>query len=289
MCSVYKRAVVGVAVLIATATAALPQPRQGPPALPPRPPIHQPGDLWVCADPNNLPFSDQQQQGFENAIVALIGRDLNRTVRYFWQPQRRGFVRTTLNAGNCDLIAGVPANYPLVEATQPYYRSTYVFISRRDRRLRVRSFDDPRLPKLLIGIQLTGEDYENPPAAQALAARHLANNVRGFTVYGDYSQKSPQRGVVDAVAKGRVDTAVVWGPIGGYFAARAAVPLDVTPIELPRESAALQYAFDISMGVRRGDRQFAQQLDQLLSRRVREIDAILKKYAVPLLPLAVQS
>jgi quinoprotein dehydrogenase-associated probable ABC transporter substrate-binding protein len=247
--------------------------------------VHDSRELWVCADPNNLPFSNERQQGFENKIAAVVARDMGKTLRYFWEPQRRGFVRTTLNAGNCDLIIGVPASYERVETTRPYYRSTYVFVSRHDRHLQLRSFDDPRLPKLLIAIQLTGEDYENPPAAQALAMRRLANNVRGFPVYGDYSQAAPHRAVVDAVANKTVDTAVVWGPVGGYFALRSSVPLDVTPVDATSTAPVLQFAFDISMGVRRGDRQAVDDLNRMLERRQVETRTILARYGVPTLPV----
>jgi quinoprotein dehydrogenase-associated probable ABC transporter substrate-binding protein len=285
MSSVFRRGALGAIAMLALAAAALPQPSVGPPPIRPRPPVHDPGDLWVCADPNNLPFSNQRKQGFENEIAALVGRELHKRVRYFWEPQRRGFIRTTLNAGNCDLIVGVPAAYGLVTTTRPYYRSTYVFVARRDRALRLRSFDDPRLPKLLVGIQVTGEDYENPPPAHALAARRLVNNVRGFPVYGDYSKPAPQRNVIDAVADGRVDTAVVWGPLGGYFAARSAVPLEITPVD-PVERPPLQFAFEISMGVRHGETVLVRQLDDVITRQQHEIDRILKRYGVPLLPIA---
>jgi mxaJ protein len=252
-------------------------------AVPAPPPLHDPHDLWVCADPNNMPFSNAEQQGFENKIANLVADDLGRRVQYFWEPQRRGFVRTTLAAGNCDVVIGVPSAYGPVEPTRPYYESTYVFVSRRDRALRVRSFDDRQLATLLIGIQITGEDYDNPPAAQALASRHLLDNVRGFTVYGDYSQEAPQRAVIDAVAAGRIDTAVVWGPLAGYFASRAGVPLDVTPVTPAVDRSGLPFAFEISMGVRRGSIAFRAQLDDVIERRHMDIQSILREYGVPLI------
>ena len=129
--------------------------------------------LRVCADPNNMPFSNRQRQGFENRIAELVARDCGRPLAYFWSPQRRGFIRNTLNAGRCDVVIGVPAQYDRVQPTRPYYRSTYAFVSRATASARSESFDDPRLKTLTIGIQITGDDYDNPPAAQALAARHL--------------------------------------------------------------------------------------------------------------------
>src|SRR4051812_42656952 len=160
--------------------------------------------LRVCADPNNLPYSNVKGAGFENRIAELVARDLGRPLTYAWRPQRRGFIRETLKANRCDLVLSTTAGSELAWTTIPYYRSTYVFVSRRDVRPRLASLDDPRLRTLRIGIQITGNDYNNPPAAQALARRKLAANVRGYMVYGDYSQAEPQRAVLDAVTRGDV-------------------------------------------------------------------------------------
>jgi mxaJ protein len=238
--------------------------------------------LRVCSDPNNMPFSNERRQGFENKIAELVARDMGRPLAYFWSPQRRGFIRNTLNAQHCDLVIGVPAQYSLVQTTRPYYRSAYVFVSRRDRHLQIRSFDDARLKTMSIGIQITGDDYANPPAAQALAARHLVQNVRGYTVYGDYSKPDPQRDVVDAVADGRVDVAVVWGPLAGYYGRHATAPIDVAMVRPERADRSLRFAFDIAMGVRRGDIPLLEAVDAVLVRRGREIRRILMSYGVPL-------
>lgn len=236
--------------------------------------------LRVCADPNNLPFSNRAQQGFENRIAALVARDLGRPLSYVWSPQRRGFIRTTLNAGRCDLVMGVPARSGQLQTTRPYYRSSYAFVSRRDRHLGVRSFDDERLKALTIGIQITGDDYNNPPAAQALAARQIIDNVRGFPVYGDYSRPDPQRDLIDAAASGRVDIAIAWGPLAGYYGGRAAHAMDVVPV--PADSPALPFTFDIAMGVRRDDAALRQAVDRVIARRQSAIRRILIAYGVPL-------
>jgi len=238
--------------------------------------------LRICADPNNLPFSNAHREGFENKIAELLARDLERPLAYFWSPQRRGFVRTTLEAGRCDVIIGVPVGYRLVQPTRAYYRSSYVFVSRRDRHLGVRSFDDPKLKALSIAIQITGDDYNNPPAAQALAARQLFENLRGYTVYGDYAKPDPQREIVDAVADRRVDVAVVWGPLAGYYGRRATAPLDIVPVDAASENPALRFAFDIAMGVRRDDRAMLESLDAFIVRRHAAIRRILTDYGVPL-------
>jgi mxaJ protein len=238
--------------------------------------------LRVCADPNNLPFSNREGKGFENAIATLVARDLGRPLAYFWLPQRRGFIRHTLDAGRCDLVIGVPTQLQRLQTTRPYYRSSYAFVTRRDRHLRIRSFDDPRLKALSIGIQITGEDYNNPPAAQALASRQIIQNVRGFPVYGDYSQPDPQRELVDAVADRRIDVAVMWGPLAGFYARRQSVALDLSPVSPAQDGAALVFAFDIAMGVRRDDQALRAALDELIIRRQPEIRAILVRYGVPL-------
>jgi mxaJ protein len=238
--------------------------------------------LRVCADPNNMPFSNQRQEGFENRIAQLVAHELNRPLAYVWAPQRRGFVRNGLGAGRCDVIVGVPAHDERLESTMPYYRSAYAFVSRRDRGVPITSFDDPRLRTLTIGIQMTGDDYNNPPAAQALASRHLAGNVRGFMVYGDYSRPDPQREIVDAVADGRVDVAVVWGPLAGYYSRREPTALAVTPIAAAPGGASLPFAFDIAMGVRAGNDSLRQALDRVILSRGSEIRRILRSYGVPL-------
>jgi quinoprotein dehydrogenase-associated probable ABC transporter substrate-binding protein len=241
-----------------------------------------PSALRVCADPNNLPFSNARGEGFENRIATLVARELRRPLTYFWFPQRRGFVRNSLGAGRCDVVVGVPAQYRLLQTTRSYYRSTYAFISRHDRHLRIDSFDAPELKTLRIGVQISGNDYDNPPAAQALARRGLAGNVHGFMIYGDYSQDDPQRKIVDAVADGRIDVAIVWGPLAGYYGRRQPTPIDVTPIAVNGEGPSLAFAFDIAMGVRRGDTALRDALDRVIVRRGADIRQILRSYGVPL-------
>jgi mxaJ protein len=242
--------------------------------------------LRVCADPNNMPFSNGRGEGFENKIAALVAGELQRPVVYTWQPQRRGFIRTTLKAGACDLVVGVPSAFGPVRTTRAYYRSSYVFVSRSAERPPVRSFDDPRLRRLQIGIQITGDDYNNPPGAQALASRGLTRHVHGYTVYGDYLEEAPQRRVIEAVARGEIDLAFVWGPLAGYFARRQGVPMTLTaaaPGTRGEADQLMRFAFDISMGVRRDDRTLGAAVDGVIERRAADIRRILAAYAVPLI------
>jgi quinoprotein dehydrogenase-associated probable ABC transporter substrate-binding protein len=235
--------------------------------------------LRVCSDPNNLPFSNNRGEGFENRLAEMLAADLHTTVAYTWWPQRRGFIRNTLGAGLCDVVMGVPSGYPLAQPTGAYYRSTYVFVSQRRRHLDVTSFDDPRLRTWRVGVQLVGDDVAGSPPAHALSARGLTRNVVGFSVLGDYSQPNPPARIVEAVARGDVDVALVWGPLAGYFARRSAVALTLAPT--PAFDRGLPFAFDISMAVRRGDTARLAQLDRFITREKRRIDALLAEYGVP--------
>jgi mxaJ protein len=236
--------------------------------------------LRACADPNDLPFSNDREQGFENRIVRLIAADLGMAVEYAWWAQRRGFIRNTLNADRCDVVAGVPANYEPALTTRPYYRSSYVALTRQDRGLHINSLDDPKLRDLRIGVQMIGDDFANTPPAHALSRRGILDDVRGYPVYGNYAEANPSARIVRAVASGEIDLALVWGPLAGYFAALEDPPLAVTPLAATAEEG-LPFAFDIAVGVRKQDRTLRDLLDEVLARRKSDIDRILAEYHVP--------
>jgi quinoprotein dehydrogenase-associated probable ABC transporter substrate-binding protein len=237
--------------------------------------------LRVCSDPNNLPFSNQRGQGFENKIAELVARDLGTRVEYTWWAQRRGFVRNTLNAHVCDVVMGTPAHMDMMLTTLPYYRSTYVFVTRRDRRLVISSFDDKRLRGLRIGVPIIGDDYASTPPVHALVRRGLVTNIVGFTVYGDYGQPNPPARLVEAVERGTIDVAIAWGPLAGYVARHSSVPLAITPAEQPADLRIVPFAYDIAMGVRKGDTALRARLDSVIVRRRAAIDSILDDYGVP--------
>ncbi len=239
--------------------------------------------LRVCADPNNLPFSNRQGQGFENKIAELLAKERGGDVAYTWWPQRRGFLRGTLNAGRCEVVMGVPAKYELVLTTRPYYQSSYAFVYRPNADYRLTSLDDVVLRSLRIGVHLIGDDYTNSPPAHALSQRGLVKNVVGYSVYGNYAEDSPPGKIVTAVAAGEIDTALVWGPIAGYFAQRHTPPLRVTTLPADAGSARLPFRYGIAVGVRRGNQTLKAELDALLTRHAEPIRAILQDYAVPLL------
>jgi mxaJ protein len=237
-------------------------------------------ELRVCADPNNLPFSNEAREGFENRIVDLIAEDLGASVTYTWWAQRRGFVRNTLKAGLCDLVPGTLSSMEMLRTTRPYYRSFYVFVTRADGP-QVSSFDDPVLREAKVGVQLIGNDGVNTPPAHALSRRGIVDNVRGYSVYGNYAEPNPPARIVEAVAAGDIDIAVVWGPLAGYFAGRQEAALRILPVEPQADAPRLPMAFDISIGVRKEDEAFRQELNGVLARRKPEIDAILAAYGVP--------
>jgi mxaJ protein len=174
----------------------------------------------------------------------------------------------------------------MVETTVPYYRSTYVFVTRRDRGLDIRSFDDAALKRLRIGIHVIGDDYANVPPAEALASRGIVDNVRGYSIYGSYSEPNPPRVLIDAVAKGDVDVAIAWGPLAGYFVERESVALSLVPVPDEPPGSRLAMAFDISMGVRHRDAELRSKLERVLVRRRAAIHDILARYGVPILNAA---
>ena len=254
---------------------------QAPPSQPPSSqPPWQTHVLRVCADPNNLPYSNAKQEGFENCIAELVARELKAEPRYTWWAQRRGYIRNTIRAGLCDVYIGMPTGLDMLLLTRPYYRSTYAFVTKRNGP-RITSFDDPKLKRLRIGVQIIGDDYANAPPAEALTHRGIVKNVRGYTVIGDYHEANPPSRIVRAVAIGEVDIAVVWGPLAGYFARRSTVPLRVVPVSPEVDVPYLPFVFDIAMGVRRGETALRDSLDAVIARRQRDIDRILADYGVP--------
>jgi mxaJ protein len=243
--------------------------------------------LRVCADPNNLPYSDQQQKGFENALATMIAGDLGMQVIYTWFPQRGSFFRKTLDAGKCDVVMGVPAGMKGIDTTQPYYRSGYVFVSRRDHNLNITSLDDPRLHQLRIGIHNLGDTDREAPPVHALTSRGIVSNLVGYNIFGsNLDETAPSSNLIKAVEKGEVDIALVWGPIAGYFARLSPVPLVVSPMEDDPSNPGLPLTFDIAAGVRKEDDMLKQQLDSELERRRTEIDHLLTSYGIPQLSLS---
>src|SRR5438128_209105 len=233
MCSACRSLVVVIVAVIGASCA----PEVAPPA-----PGGSTRVLRVCSDPNNLPYSNQRLEGFENRLAALVGQRLGARIEYTWWAQRRGFIRNTLRAGTCDVVMGLPSKIEQAATTEPYYRSSYVFVTRRGAH-QPASFDDPFLATAKVGVHLIGDDSSNSPPAHALTKRGLISNVRGYSVYGDYNLPNPPAALITAVERGDVDVAVAWGPLAGYFARSSAVPLQLTPVT-PEEEPPFPFVFD---------------------------------------------
>jgi mxaJ protein len=240
--------------------------------------------LRVCADPNSLPFSNREEAGFENELARLVASALGKRLEYFWWAQRRGYIRNTLRAQRCDVVMAAPAGADRLLTTRPYYRSSYVFVRRRGTPA-LRTLDDPALRTLKVGVQLIGDDAANAPPAHSLAQRGIIDNVVGFMVYGDYASSDPERPIIDAVASGAIDVAIVWGPLAGYYASRSTAPLELTPVA-PLVDGVVRLSFAISMGVRPTDAALRAELDGVLARHRSQVAAILDRYGVPRLEAA---
>ncbi|HET7570664.1 MAG TPA: quinoprotein dehydrogenase-associated putative ABC transporter substrate-binding protein [Gammaproteobacteria bacterium] len=263
-------------MLSATAYAAHAGPRGAKPA--------RPGTaLRVCADPNDLPFSNQARQGFENKLADMVGKALGEYVEYDWWPQRQQFLRHTLDAYQCDVVMGWATGSDKVLTTEPYYRSAYALVYRQSAPYNIRSLDSPLLRKLEIGVHSIGDDWADLPGGAVLAKRGIVRNVHVYTLYQNYSRPNPSSDLIKAVADGDVDVAIAWGPLAGYFAPRQKVKLKVVP--LAHTHAILSFQFSISMAVRKGDTRLLGKLNRFLQQHRKAIHALLVSYNVPLLPL----
>ena len=259
------------------------------PARAQRPAPLKPGLLRVCADADNLPFSNQKGEGYENKIAELIAKEWNSRLEYVWWPIRRGYYRM-LNGTYCDLVIESPVGLDMAGATKPYYRSGYMFLSRKGSGLEnINSLADPRLKKLRIGVNLfVSSDGEHSPPEMALSRYGVVGNLVGYSVAYDDSTR-PQD-IINAVAKKDVDVAIVWGPMAGYWVKRSSVPLVLTPIAAARDTATgYPMHYNIGMAVRRRDREFRDSLQQLIDRKSPQIQALLKDYGVPLFPMPPDS
>lgn len=244
-----------------------------------RAPAEPAKQLRVCGDPNNLPFSNEKLEGIENKIAAVLAKDLGTTVAYTWWPHQRGLVKRVLNTQRCDVMLGIPKGYDPVLWTKPYYRTGYVIAYRKDRGLKLRTLDDPALKTLKIGVQV------NTPPHDVLGQLGIADNVVGYQLMFDsnfHAEDYPGKLVEDLIA-GSIDVALVWGPIAGYFAKQKKAPIEVVVLE-DRPDGGTRFAFDISMGVRKSDKDLKAKLEDALVRKHDEIKHILEDYGVPLLP-----
>ncbi|HEX3233588.1 MAG TPA: quinoprotein dehydrogenase-associated putative ABC transporter substrate-binding protein [Gemmatimonadales bacterium] len=253
------------------------------PASAQRPSPLQPGLLRVCADPDNMPSSNDKGEGFENKLASMIAQEWKSELRYVWYPTRRGYFRI-LNGMYCDVAMEAPAGMDVAGSTKPYFRSAYVFVARQGSGLEdVKSLADPRLKKLKIGVNIYTSDAENSPPAMALARYGVVGNLTGFSTFFD-DQNRPED-IVKAVAGKAVDIAIAWGPLAGYYAKSSPVPLVLNPLPERDSLSDTPFRYSIGLAVRRRDKELRDSLQTLLDRKAPEIQALLKQYNVPLFPI----
>ncbi|SFG72009.1 quinoprotein dehydrogenase-associated probable ABC transporter substrate-binding protein [Palleronia marisminoris] len=236
-----------------------------------------PDTLRVCADPRNLPFSDEAGEGFENALAELVAEKLGRpSVDYTFFPQGVGFVRNTLQAFRCDIIMGYAQGDELVQNTNPYYQSAYALIVPPESELAdVTRLDDPRLQGKRIGV------VAGTPPATSLAKYGLMGTARPYHLMVDTRASSPVHDMITDLAADEIDAALAWGPMAGYYAQQQTPPLKVIPLTSEVDGPRMTYR--ITMGVRPSDQEWKRELNDLIRENQAEIDALLLDYGVPLL------
>ncbi len=250
-------------------------------------PFEKPRALKVCDDPNNLPFSNDKGEGFENRIAQMLARNLDLPLEVFYYPQRINIVRNTIryklpneSEYRCDLLTGVPSDFTAVATTQPYFRSTYVLVFAKGRKIDVGNveqflaLDKSVLSGLKIGV------YERTPAVDWLKKHNLLDQAAPYRLLNADPHHYPGKIIEDDLVKGKIDAAVVWGPIGGYFARRIASPeLVILPL---KSEPGVRLDFGVAMGVRQGEKAWRQLIQQALDQSRDDILQVLREYGIPM-------
>src|SRR5262245_46327141 len=231
--------------------------------------------LRVCADPHNLPFSDDKKEGFENKIAEVIGAELGLKTDYAWFPQVIGFVRNTLRAHLCDLVIGAVAGDDIMQTTNHYYFTTYVMLYRSDKGLGIAGVQDPRLAGLRLGV------VAGTPPADLLARHDLMAHTKPYPLTVDTRFASATHEMVQDIVDGTIDVGFLWGPIAGYYRKRDDLPITLAPV--PSEPGAARMEYHIAMGVRANEPEWRRRINAAILKRQGEITAILRDYGVPLL------
>lgn len=232
--------------------------------------------LRVCADPDNLPFSNSAEQGFDIEIAKLIAHNLHRTPVFVWTRSRRGFVREQFNKNACDLLVGIPSGMRGVTVSDPYYTSSYVFVTPAKQHLQISSVTDPQLDQGRIGLQILEEDL-SPPSIPLIRSGH-ASQLIGFDGFGSH-----EGDVVRAVSNGKVGVAVVWGPVAGYYSQHSSRKLTLTQMTPLRDPSGMPFAYRIGFGVHKSDSTLLKQLNGAITALQPQIQHVLVRYHVPVL------
>lgn len=237
-----------------------------------------PKEFRVCADKDNLPFSNDKMEGFENKIADLIAKDLGKEVKYQFWYDRIGFIRNTLNARRCDVVMGTVAGNDMMLTSKPYYRSGYVFVYKKSSGYNIKDWDSPDLKKAVIGV------VGQTPPSRPLNDKGLLGNSRPYRIMRDLNL--PPSYLIDDLVKGEIDVAIVWGPIGGYFAKKAPMEMVVVPApEYEQENPHGKEYWNISVGVRKREKDRIAQINDVLERRKADIIKILDEYGIPHVPV----
>lgn len=236
-------------------------------------------EMRVCADPDRMPYSNQQKQGFDNKIAEILAKELNAKLTYVWWGQGRTMIDMQLREGKCDVVLGASEGYFNVLSSLAYYQSSFVFVYRANSPYKIASMDDEILKTLRIGIETPGV-----PPFESLVNRGLSAKAQIIDPisFGQTPVTSP---LVEAVAKNQIDVAILWGPVAAYYSKKQPVKLTVVPVTPEFEPPALSMVYSITLGVRAGDEVFRDRLNIALAKRWDQIQAVLKDFAVPQIPL----
>lgn len=235
-------------------------------------------EFRVCTDPDNLPFSNNKQEGFEDKIAAVLAEDLKLPLSFMYAFNRFGFLRNTIKARRCDIIMGVPPDYDPLLTSKPYYRTGHVFVWRKDSGYDITGWDSPDLKKGLVGTT------DKSPTTVPLNDNGIIGNAKPYRIQRDLNKKPSE--MIDDLAKGEIDVAVAWGPIGGYFAKQSEVPMVVRLApEYEKQNARGKTYWNISIGVRHGDKERLKMIQGALDRNKDKIMKILADYGVLTVPV----
>jgi mxaJ protein len=235
-------------------------------------------EFKVCADPENMPFSNNKQEGFEDKIAQVLAQDLGKKLTFTYAYSRQGFFRNTLGANRCDVVIGTTSDADMMRTSKPYYRAGHVFVWRKASNYNITDWTSPDLRKGFIGV------IDHSPATIPMNDNNLIGNARPYRIQRDLNL--PSSFMIDDLAKGDIDIAIAWGPIGGYFAKQSKVPMVVAPIpEYETENAKGKEYWNISVGVRKKDKERMAMIQGALDRNQAKIIKILDDYGIPHVPV----